>query len=112
MRTRRRSPQDQSPCEYSCLSIYFCTTADGISFFLYYVFFGIGMQVRIPSCLPVSDELLTGRQGVPWLYPTEINSLAMRTKGAAIGTATNWIFNFMGELSPSRRSITNNEIGG
>ncbi|KEF59429.1 uncharacterized protein A1O9_04273 [Exophiala aquamarina CBS 119918] len=46
-------------------------------FFLYYIHFGIGMQ------------------GVPWLYPTEINSLAMRTKGAAIGTATNWIFNFM-----------------
>ena len=59
-------------------------------FFLYYVFFGIGMQ------------------GVPWLYrrfffvdtlgltlandtaATEINSLSMRTKGAAIGTATNW----------------------
>ena len=47
-------------------------------FFLYYVFFGIGWQ------------------GVPWLYPTEINSLSMRTKGAAAGTATNWIFNFMG----------------
>ncbi|KAL4886970.1 general substrate transporter [Aspergillus karnatakaensis] len=46
-------------------------------FFLYYVFFGIGMQ------------------GVPWLYPTEINSLTMRTKGAAIGAATNWILNFM-----------------
>ncbi|KAI9732885.1 MAG: hypothetical protein M1834_003825 [Cirrosporium novae-zelandiae] len=46
-------------------------------FFLYYVFFGIGWQ------------------GVPWLYPTEINSLSMRTKGAAIGTASNWIFNFM-----------------
>ena len=46
-------------------------------FFLYYVFFGIGMQ------------------GVPWLYPTEVNSLSMRTKGAALGTATNWIFNFM-----------------
>ncbi|KAF2098073.1 general substrate transporter [Rhizodiscina lignyota] len=46
-------------------------------FFLYYVFFGIGWQ------------------GVPWLYPTEINSLSMRTKGAAAGTATNWIFNFM-----------------
>ena len=58
-------------------------------FFLYYVFFGIGMQ------------------GIPWLYrkllfpdldqcfakraaATEINSLGMRTKGAAIGTATNW----------------------
>lgn len=46
-------------------------------FFLYYVFFGIGWQ------------------GVPWLYPTEINNLSMRTKGAALGTATNWIFNFM-----------------
>ena len=33
--------------------------------------------------------------GVPWLYPTEINSLSMRTKGAALGTATNWIVNFM-----------------
>ena len=49
-------------------------------FFLYYIFFGIGMQ------------------GVPWLYPTEINSLSMRTKGAAIGTASNWAFNFMGEV--------------
>ncbi|KAL9635818.1 MAG: hypothetical protein Q9204_002476 [Flavoplaca sp. TL-2023a] len=46
-------------------------------FFLYYVFFGIGWQ------------------GVPWLYPTEINSLAYRTKGAAAGTAMNWLFNFM-----------------
>ncbi|KAL3491956.1 general substrate transporter [Aspergillus germanicus] len=46
-------------------------------FFLYYVFFGIGMQ------------------GIPWLYPTEINSLTMRTKGAALGAATNWILNFM-----------------
>ena len=46
-------------------------------FFLYYIFFGIGMQ------------------GVPWLYPTEINSLSMRTKGAALGTASNWAFNCM-----------------
>ncbi|KAL2857997.1 general substrate transporter [Aspergillus pseudoustus] len=46
-------------------------------FFLYYLFFGIGLQ------------------GVPWLYPTEINSLTMRTKGAALGAATNWILNFM-----------------
>lgn len=41
-------------------------------FFLYHVAFGIGML------------------GVPWLYPTEINSLPMRTKGAAVATATNW----------------------
>jgi len=46
-------------------------------FFLYYVFFGIGWQ------------------GVPWLYPTEINGLSTRTKGAALATATNWIVNFM-----------------
>jgi MFS family permease len=42
-------------------------------FFLYYVFFGIGWQ------------------GVPWLYPVEINSLGMRTKGAGLGTASNWV---------------------
>ncbi|KAF4636964.1 hypothetical protein G7Y89_g1102 [Cudoniella acicularis] len=30
-----------------------------------------------------------------WLYLTETNSLSMRTKGAALGTAANWIFNFM-----------------
>lgn len=46
-------------------------------FFIYYLFFGFGWQ------------------GVPWLYPTEINSLSMRTKGAALGTASNWIFNYM-----------------
>ncbi|KAK6439784.1 hypothetical protein LTR95_004006 [Oleoguttula sp. CCFEE 5521] len=46
-------------------------------FFLYYVFFGIGMQ------------------GVPWLYPSEINSLSMKNKGAALGTATNWLCNFI-----------------
>lgn len=46
-------------------------------FFLYYVFFGIGFQ------------------GVPWLYPAEINSLSMKNKGAALGTATNWLCNFI-----------------
>ncbi|KAM0547493.1 hypothetical protein ACHAPJ_010366 [Fusarium lateritium] len=47
-----------------------------VFFFLYYIAFGIGML------------------GVPWLYPTEINSIAMRTKGAAVSTATNWLTNF------------------
>jgi hypothetical protein len=47
-------------------------TASVAFFFLYHVAFGIGML------------------GVPWLYPTEINSLPMRTKGAAVATATNW----------------------
>lgn len=62
-------------------------------FFLYYVFFGIGWQGKYPVA-QVSKEELTSA-GVPWLYPTEINSLSMRTKGAALGTATNWIVNFM-----------------
>lgn len=43
-----------------------------VFFFLYFIAFGTGML------------------GVPWLYPTEINSIAMRTKGAAVATATNW----------------------
>lgn len=41
-------------------------------FFLFYISFGMGML------------------GVPWLYPTEISSLPMRTKSAAVATATNW----------------------
>ncbi|KAL7660585.1 hypothetical protein ACMYSQ_000039 [Aspergillus niger] len=58
-------------------------TASVAFFFLYYIAFGIGML------------------GVPWLYPTEINSLPMRTKGAAVSTATNWITNFaIVEITP------------
>lgn len=41
-------------------------------FFIFFISFGLGML------------------GVPWLYPTEINSLPMRTKGAAFATGTNW----------------------
>lgn len=47
-----------------------------VFFFLYFMAFGLGML------------------GVPWLYPTEINSIAMRTKGAAVATATNWYNKF------------------
>lgn len=32
---------------------------------------------------------------VPWLYPAEINSLSMRTKGAALATACDWLFNYV-----------------
>ncbi|KAL9053292.1 MAG: hypothetical protein Q9162_004843 [Coniocarpon cinnabarinum] len=60
---------DPSTTKYGEASIAF--------FFLYYVFFGFGWQ------------------GIPWLYPAEVNSLGMRTRGAALGTATNWIVNFM-----------------
>lgn len=46
-------------------------------FFLYYVFFGLAFQ------------------SITWLLPVELNSLSMRTKGTALSTSTNWIFNFM-----------------
>ncbi|KAI9368520.1 general substrate transporter [Aspergillus egyptiacus] len=46
-------------------------------FFLFFISFGMGML------------------GVPWLYPTEVNSLPMRNKGAAVATATNWMTNFV-----------------
>ena len=55
-------------------------------FFLYYAAFGIGML------------------GVPWLYPTEINSLPMRTKGAAVATATHWCVILLNILS---RAVSN-----
>ncbi|KAF2810998.1 uncharacterized protein BDZ99DRAFT_475856 [Mytilinidion resinicola] len=32
---------------------------------------------------------------VPWLYPAEINSLSMRSKGAALATASDWLFNYV-----------------
>lgn len=32
---------------------------------------------------------------VPWLYPAEINSLRYRNMGAAVATATNWIWNYV-----------------
>ncbi|OTA78186.1 hypothetical protein M434DRAFT_38539 [Hypoxylon sp. CO27-5] len=51
--------------------------ASVVWFIIYYMGFGLGML------------------GIPWLYPTEINSLPMRTKGAAAATMTNWITNFV-----------------
>lgn len=32
---------------------------------------------------------------VPWLYPAEVNSLSMRSKGAALATASDWLFNWV-----------------
>ncbi|KAG9229790.1 general substrate transporter [Amylocarpus encephaloides] len=53
-------------------------------FFVFFASFGMGVL------------------GVPWLYPTEINALAMRTKGASLAMATNWICNYMvAEVTPS-----------
>lgn len=45
-------------------------------FFIFFASFGMGVL------------------GVPWLYPTEINALEMRTRGASMAMATNWISNY------------------
>lgn len=37
----------------------------------------------------------TGWISVPWLYPAEVNSLRFRTKGAALATACDWLFNYV-----------------
>lgn len=37
----------------------------------------------------------SGWIAIPWLYPAEINSLSMRTKGAALATASNWLVNYL-----------------
>jgi hypothetical protein len=65
-------------------------TASIAFFFLYYISFGAGML------------------GIPWLYPTEISSLPMRTKGAAVATATNWyeLSTAFGHVSTSAYTIT------
>ncbi|KAL6717807.1 hypothetical protein ACLMJK_003892 [Lecanora helva] len=35
-----------------------------------------------------------GWVAIPWLYPSEVSSLSMRTKGAALATACDWLFNY------------------
>ncbi|KAF3761862.1 general substrate transporter [Cryphonectria parasitica EP155] len=47
-----------------------------IAFFLYYTFFAIGYLA------------------VPWLYCAEIMPLHLRSKGNAISTSSNWLWNF------------------
>ena len=36
-----------------------------------------------------------GWVAIPWLYPAEVSSLSMRTKGAALATACDWLFNYV-----------------
>lgn len=79
-------------------------------FFLYYVFFGIGFQVCSSGQIYIrttSDNdnhrafrgciLRVGRyihqhwQRAKLTTRVEINSLSMKNKGAALGTATNWM---------------------
>ncbi|GAA5863241.1 hypothetical protein JCM8547_002874 [Rhodosporidiobolus lusitaniae] len=36
-----------------------------------------------------------GFLSIPWLYPAEVNPLAVRAQGAALATMTNWLFTFL-----------------
>jgi len=36
-----------------------------------------------------------GWLAIPWLYPAEVTTLRIRSKGAACATMSNWIFNFL-----------------
>lgn len=36
-----------------------------------------------------------GWVSIPWLFPAEVNSLSMRTKGTALATAMDWLFNYI-----------------
>merc|ERR1711939_1244134 len=55
---------------------YVCGSIAVAFFFLFFASFGMGVL------------------GIPWLYPAEINALEMRTKGASLAMATNWICNY------------------
>ncbi|KAI6802946.1 general substrate transporter [Hortaea werneckii] len=55
---------------------YVCGSIAVALFFLFFASFGMGVL------------------GIPWLYPAEINALEMRTKGASLAMATNWICNY------------------
>jgi hypothetical protein len=74
-------------------------------------FFGIAISVGIGQANPTSrlvpgivatifmflyfTAFSFGWITVPWLYPAEVNSLSMRSKGAALATASDWLFNYV-----------------
>ncbi|RWA12165.1 hypothetical protein EKO27_g2942 [Xylaria grammica] len=75
----------------------------GINIMSYYLP-TVGQQLAflaITIILRFVDISANSMLGVPWLYPTEINCLPLRTKGAAVATCTNWITNsIIVEITP------------
>ncbi|KAF7590090.1 hypothetical protein BBP40_003292 [Aspergillus hancockii] len=70
----------------ACMAILAGTVADGghaaglvatVMLFLFNFFFAVGLLA------------------IPWLLPAEYSPLAVRTRSAALATATNWIFTFL-----------------
>ena len=56
---------------------------------------GAGIAATAFIWLYFTTFSLLGWISVPWLYPAEVNSLRFRTKGAALATACDWLFNFV-----------------
>lgn len=82
-----------------CMAVLAGTVADGskvagivaiVMLFLFNFFFAVGLLA------------------IPWLLPAEYAPLAIRTRAAALATASNWIFTFLVvEITP----ISINSIG-
>ncbi|KAF2726186.1 general substrate transporter [Polychaeton citri CBS 116435] len=73
-------------------------------------FLGVSIGVGVGGVMPESHapgiaatafiwlyftSFSSGWISVPWLYPAEVNSLSFRTKGAALATACDWLFNYV-----------------
>ena len=63
-------------------------------FFLYYFFYGTS-YAKVGQFLQLSPINVLTQVQVPWVYNSEINSLAWRNRGAAAATATNWMGGFI-----------------
>src|SRR5271154_5505072 len=63
--------------------------------FLFNTFFAVGwLAMYTTSLIDINSS--------PWLYPAEVTTLRIRSKGAACATMSNWIFNFLGvKITPS-----------
>ncbi|KAK5136777.1 hypothetical protein LTR08_002073 [Meristemomyces frigidus] len=56
---------------------------------------GPGIAATVCIWLFFASFSLSGWISIPWLYPAEVNSLKFRTKGAALATACDWLFNYV-----------------
>lgn len=63
--------------------------------FFYYAAFGWYVPLRSLFSTTQNADFRSTWGMTPWIYASECNSLAMRTRGAAAATATNWLFGFV-----------------
>ncbi|CAN6674900.1 hexose transporter Hxt10p [Trichomonascus vanleenenianus] len=79
--------------------IFWGAFAQGICFVLVIIGLSIGTQsgsiIAVAFMFAYYTSYGLSWWMVPWMYPAEINSLRYRNTGAAVATATNWIFNYV-----------------